>query len=85
MGASCWAERGIVSDLSAACDRLYDHVQSLKGALNQVPANPEEAAMHYRQVVVSYMEEVRHQADILESLTDKSHWPYPTYSDLLFY
>ena len=85
VGASCWAERGIVSDLSAACDRLYDHVQSLKGALNQVPANPEEAAMHYRQVVVSYMEEVRHQADILESLTDKSHWPYPTYSDLLFY
>ena len=24
-------------------------------------------------------------ADILEELTDKSYWPYPTYSDLLYY
>ena len=24
-------------------------------------------------------------ADRLETLTDKSYWPYPTYSDLLFY
>ena len=27
----------------------------------------------------------REQADILEANTDKSLWPYPTYSDLLFY
>jgi glutamine synthetase type III len=31
------------------------------------------------------MQMLREQADILESLTDKSYWPYPTYSDLLFY
>ena len=30
-------------------------------------------------------EQLRDQADILESITDKSYWPYPTYSDLLFY
>ena len=24
-------------------------------------------------------------ADMLETLTDKAYWPYPTYSDLLFY
>ena len=30
-------------------------------------------------------EEVRRQADVLETLTDKAHWPFPTYSDLLFY
>ena len=24
-------------------------------------------------------------ADAIEELTDKSYWPYPTYSDLLFY
>ena len=27
----------------------------------------------------------RQYADILEQLTDKKYWPYPTYSDLLFY
>ena len=41
--------------------------------------------MYYHRVVCGYMEEVRRQADILETLTDKSHWPFPTYSDLLFY
>ncbi|MDO5546303.1 MAG: glutamine synthetase III [Eubacteriales bacterium] len=82
---SCWAETGIAGELSTACDRLYDHVQSLKEALCQVPVEPEEAALYYRQVVCGYMEEVRRQADILETLTDKAHWPFPTYSDLLFY
>ena len=82
---SCWAETGIAGELSTACDRLYDHVQSLKEALCQVPAESEEAALYYRRVILSYMEEVRRQADILEALTDKDHWPYPTYSDLLFY
>ena len=84
-GLSCWAETSIAGEISTAADRLYDHVQSLKEALHQVPADPEEAASYFRRVVVAYMEEVRRQADILEALTDKSHWPYPTYSDLLFY
>ena len=84
-GLSCWVETDIAGQLSTAADRLYDHVQSLKEALLQVPAEAEEAALYYRQVVCGYMEEVRRQADILETLTDKAHWPFPTYSDLLFY
>ena len=84
-GLSCWVETDIAGQLSTAADRLYDHVQSLKEALCQVPAEAEEAALYYRQVVCGYMEEVRRQADILETLTDKAHWPFPTYSDLLFY
>ena len=82
---SCWAETDIAGQISTAADRLYDHVGSLKETLCQVPAEPEEAALYNRRVVLSYMEEVRRQADILETLTDKSHWPFPTYSDLLFY
>ncbi|MDY4508173.1 MAG: glutamine synthetase III [Candidatus Faecousia sp.] len=82
---SCWAETDIAGQISTAADRLYDHVGSLKETLCQVPAEPEEAALYNRRVVCGYMEEVRRQADILETLTDKSHWPFPTYSDLLFY
>ena len=82
---SCWAETDIAGQISTAADRLYDHVGSLREALHQVPAEPEEAAMYYRRVVCGYMEEVRRQADLLETLTDKAHWPFPTYSDLLFY
>ena len=31
------------------------------------------------------MNAVRKEADVLEAMTDKGYWPYPTYSDLLFY
>ena len=31
------------------------------------------------------MNTMRTHADILEAHTAKSYWPYPTYSDLLFY
>ena len=48
-------------------------------------ASKEEAVAYYRQVVVPAMDAVRVHADTLEQLTDKSYWPYPTYSDLLFY
>ena len=34
---------------------------------------------------VAAMDAARADADRLETLTDKSYWPYPTYSDLLFY
>ena len=31
------------------------------------------------------MADVRKDADLLEKLTAKDYWPYPTYSDILFY
>ena len=40
---------------------------------------------YYHNVITRDMQKVRSFADTLEQLTDKSYWPYPTYSDLLFY
>ena len=37
------------------------------------------------RTVRSCYKSLRKDADILEELTDKSYWPYPTYSDILFY
>jgi len=81
----CKAEQGLADSLSTGCDSLYAAVEALKQTLSQVPEGAEEAALHYRRVVQPGMEAVRAQADLLETLTDKSHWPFPTYSDLLFY
>ena len=36
-------------------------------------------------VIIPAMESLRIDADLLEQLTDKSYWPFPTYSDILFY
>ena len=85
LGLSCKAERQLAQRLSETADALYDHVQALGFSLDAVPTNPELAVDYYHDVVVPAMAALRKEADTLETLTDKSYWPYPTYSDLLFY
>ena len=85
LGMVCRAERSLVRRLSDACDKLYDYCELLSGDLKKVPAETCKAADYYGTVIVGDMAKAREQADILEALTDKSLWPYPTYSDLLFY
>ncbi len=85
LGLPCNAELAITKQLSAATDALYDYCQKLKKHLQNVPPCREDAASFYHSVINADMTALRKEADILEQLTDKSYWPYPTYSDLLFY
>ena len=85
VGAACKAENALIAKLSAATDALYDSAEKLRADLETVPSGSEAASRYYRQVIVAGMNAVRKEADLLEQLTDKSCWPYPTYSDLLFY
>ena len=85
VGASHRAESALIAKLSEHTDALYDMVDALGQAMVNVPKDVEEASGYYRTSVIPVMEQLRCHADILESLVDKSYWPYPTYSDLLFY
>ena len=80
------AEQSISSRLSERCDALYEHTEKLYTDLKAVPdCGNQEAADYYGDVIVPGMELVRKDADFLEKLTPKADWPYPIYSDLLFY
>ena len=85
LGLSAKAELEVAKVLSDATDGLYTQVEALRTALSAVPTDPEGAAHCYRDTVVPIMEALRAEADTLEAWTEKSRWPYPTYSDLLFY
>ncbi len=85
LGLSCKAETELAKKLSESCDALYDNVEDLKKALSDVSGNAQQAAAYYHDVVIPAMDAVRAEADKLETLTDKSYWPYPAYSDLLYY
>jgi len=85
VGASCRAENVLIRNLSVHTDALYDTIDILRHALEAVPKNAESAAMYYHDTIVPGMNALRAEADLLEAMTDKSYWPYPTYSDLLFY
>ena len=79
------AESHLVTTLSNTTDALYNECQALQNALNHTPAGLEDSVRFSCDVIVRLMENIREKADLLESITDKSFWPYPTYSDLLFY
>ena len=78
-------EVSLVSRISQRCDSLYENSEQLYRDLKNVPSDSRLAMDYYSDVIVPDMQAVRKDADFLEKLTAKSYWPYPTYSDLLFY
>ena len=85
LGISSGAEGEILRALSAGLDDLYASCQNLQKDLAKVPGGHLAAADYYHEVIVQDMSRVREAADQLETVTDKSCWPFPTYSDILFY
>ncbi len=85
LGFPCNAETALIKQLSTATDTLYDNCEKLRQELQNAPTESEQVVHYYHDVIVQRMEKLRAHADVLERLTDKSCWPYPTYSDLLFY
>ncbi len=85
LGVTHEAESSLIQTLSQTTDSLYKKCQILQSNLNTIPDGTEESVRYCKNVIVAAMDTIREDADILETLTDKSYWPYPTYSDLLFY
>ena len=84
-GLSCKAEQVLAGKISTGTDILFERCEQLQNYLKAVPACSIDAADYYSRVIVPAMDAVRAQADAMELLTDKTYWPFPTYSDLLFY
>ncbi len=84
-GLSCRAERTLARRLSETTDRLFDRCEALEERMTSLPGSAQEQSVYYCEVVIPAMDALREEADRLERMTDKSYWPYPTYSDLLFY
>jgi len=85
VGISCAAESALASRLSENCDCLYSCCEALQKDLQEIPESKEAIANYCHDVITADIEKLRSYADVLERLTDKKYWPYPTYSDLLFY
>jgi len=78
-------ERILAQRLSGHIDSMYEICQKLRSDLQAVPEGDQSAADYFHSVIAADMHALRQDADALEELTDKTCWPYPTYSDLLFY
>ncbi len=69
-----------VCELNSVIKELEIALADAKGLVDTM----EEYAKHYHDKVLCTMEEARRIINALESETASDHWPYPTYSELLF-
>ena len=85
LGLAPKAETELVKRLSECIDSLYEKCEALAAALKCIPADSTQATAYCSDVLVTGMAGMRKDADLLEKLTDRSYWPYPIYSDILYY
>jgi glutamine synthetase len=83
---ACAYETGLVKKLSELSDRIavkVDELQDAEISLRDAGDIIEESEM-IRDRVLPKMCELRVACDEAETITAKSYWPFPTYSDILF-
>ena len=85
IGMSACAENALGEKVSALSDELLARIEELERLSSGFPSDAEEAAFYAADSVIPAMEAARRVCDSLEAITDKSFWPIPTYSDILFY
>ena len=86
IGAECASGPELVSTLSATVDQLSNGLLRLETVIRERPAgdDPLADARYMHDTVLPAMADLRKSADTLETLTDRSYWPFPTYDELLF-
>ena len=85
-GVPCKSETELLNRLSTTADRLYETCEALNAHVQSLPTEQDLRRADYcHDVLLRDMAYARKDADTLEALVGKSRWPYPTYSDLLFY
>ena len=83
---ACGYEMDTISKLSVLTDAIYDKTNILETAIQDLKAidDVEKQAYFIRDEIIAKMQDLRTVADEAEVLTDKNHWPFPAYDDLLF-
>ena len=79
-------EESLLKKLTEKTAVLSDRIQDLEDAVVHLDRNASiyDQAYYLKEHVISCMSLLRCVADELECIVDKSYWPFPTYSDLLF-
>ena len=85
-GVDCASAPELVSSLSSTADQLSRDLLCLESVLQARPSgeDPLSDARYMHDSVLPAMDDLRRSADQLETLTDRSYWPFPTYDELLF-
>ena len=86
-GAETVFEEETVKEISALVTEMYKALGTLEADVQKVHSieDTQEMANFFHDTIFADMGALRVPADKIETLVGKEYWPYPTYSDLLFY
>ena len=74
-----------VSDTLSAFGQTADKLEDAVIIAEKMGDDMRAQACYYRDTVLELMQTLRGYGDHLESVVDRKLWPYPAYSDMLFY
>ncbi|MCL2061380.1 MAG: glutamine synthetase III [Firmicutes bacterium] len=86
LDVSAEAEKALLKKIAALSDKAYKRKIALEKALEKAKCEKSlhAASKAFYGVAFTYMHNLRECCDALETLVSKKHWPFPTYSELLF-
>lgn len=85
IGVAANADKVLCAKVSSLCDCLLLKTDELDECVASCPQEFQLAAFHAADRIIPAMTEARKLSDELEKVVDKSFWPVPTYSEILFY
>ena len=76
----------LVERLYEGLEKLNEGIEGLTEAMEKLPQDDEplKIARYMHDLVLPRMRDLRSASDMLETITDRNAWPFPTYDELLF-
>ena len=86
-GVEVGQQEALLRKLFAGVKEIDAQLQALDAAHHAALelVDQQQRANKYAHEIVPIMEKLRAAVDEMEIVTDRDHWPVPTYNDMLFY
>lgn len=86
LGIDASYEEGFVQKISSKLKEAYTALEDLDSKTETFSEieDFEKAAFYVRDEIIPAMDALREPCDVMETLTDASEWPFPTYGKLLY-
>ena len=86
LGIDASYEEGFVQKISSKLKEAYTALKDLDSKTKTFSEieDFEKAAFYVRDEIIPAMDALREPCDVMETLTDASEWPFPTYGKLLY-
>ena len=86
LGIDASYEEGFVQKISSKLKEAYTALENLDSKTKTFSEieDFEKAAFYVRDEIIPAMDALREPCDVMETLTDASEWPFPTYGKLLY-